>query len=232
MTGTTTSVADGSAAPAVPADAALLAARIRGLHRPGHRVLIGIVGAPGSGKSTLAAAVQDQLLRGPAAIPTALVPMDGYHLAQHVLDLAGTADIKGAPGTFDAAGYVALLQRLVPAPGNDRQEIVYAPEFRRAIEEPIAGAVPVGREVEVVITEGNYLLSEEAPWDRVKPLLTEAWYLDTPEDLRLSRLVSRHIAFGRTPELALTRSTTGTDGLNAAYVFATRPRADLLLQPI
>ncbi|MET3806991.1 pantothenate kinase [Nakamurella sp. UYEF19] len=218
--------------PVVPADAELLADRIRGLHRPGRRVLVGIIGAPGSGKSTLAAAVQEHLVHGPVPIPTALVPMDGYHLAQHVLDSAGTAEIKGAPQTFDAAGYVALLQRLVSARDHGRQEIVYAPEFRRAIEEPIAGAVPVGPEIEVVVTEGNYLLLDEEPWDQVKPLLTQAWYLDTPEDLRLERLVSRHIAFGRTPELALTRSTTGTDGRNAACVLATRSRADLLLQPI
>lgn len=208
-------------------DPTALALRIRGLRR-GRRVIVGIVGAPGSGKSTLAALVLAELVSGPDPVAAALVPMDGYHLAQHIIDAAGTAEIKGAPITFDGAGYLALLQRLqAPALG----ETVYAPEFRRAIEEPIAGAVAVGPEIEVVITEGNYLLVDEPPWASVAALLTESWYLDAPEELRLERLVSRHIAFGRTPEVAMIRSTTGTDGRNAATVLATRSRADLLIRP-
>lgn len=216
--------------PWLPDDAEALADRIRRLHRPGDRVLIGIIGAPGSGKSTLAAAVIAQLAAAPAPLEAALIAMDGYHLAQHVLDVAGLAEIKGAPQTFDAAGYVALLERVA----DRRQDggVIYAPEFRRALEEPIAGAVPVRPEVEVVLTEGNYLLSDEPPWHRVGELLTEAWYLDVPEELRIERLVSRHIAFGRTPEVALERATTGTDGRNARYVARTRPRADLLVRPV
>jgi pantothenate kinase len=216
--------------PWLPDDASMLADRIRALHRPGSRVLIGIIGAPGAGKSTLSAAVLAQLATGPAPLASALVAMDGYHLAQHVLDAAGLAEIKGAPQTFDAAGYVALLERIAGGRGAD--EVIYAPEFRRALEEPIAGAVPVGPDVDVVLTEGNYLLSDEPPWHRVGELLTEAWYLDVPDELRLERLVSRHIAFGRTPEVSLDRATTGTDGRNARYVARTRPRADLLIRPV
>ena len=215
--------------PWLPDDAGVLADRIRALHRPGSRVLIGIVGAPGSGKSTLSAALISQLATGPAPLVAALVAMDGYHLAQHVLDTAGLADIKGAPQTFDAAGYVALLERITG--DRDGDEVIYAPEFRRALEEPIAGAVPVGPDAEVVLTEGNYLLSDESPWHRVRELLTEAWYLDVPEELRVERLVSRHIAFGRTPEASLERATHGTDGRNARYVARTRIRADLLIRP-
>ena len=217
--------------PVVDADPALLAERIRGLRRAGTRVLIGIIGAPGSGKSTLSAAVLAELDDGPDRVRTALVPMDGYHLAQRVLDEAGLAEIKGAPQTFDGAGYVALLHRLM-APDLAATGVVYAPEFRRAVEEPIAGAVPVGPDVEVVLTEGNYLLADQPPWDQVGPLLTESWYLDVSEELRLERLISRHIAFGRTPEAALQRATTGSDGRNAAYVVATRGRADVLLRPL
>ncbi len=210
----------------------MLAERIRGLRRPGHRVLIGIIGAPGSGKSTLAAAVLAELTEGTPPIRTALVAMDGYHLAQRVLDETGLADIKGAPETFDAAGYIALLERLVSATTNGSTEVVYAPEFRRALEEPIAGAVPVAADVEVVITEGNYLLSTEPPWHRTADLLTETWYLDIAEELRLDRLISRHIAFGRTPEAAFIRASTGSDGRNAAYVRATRHRADVLVRSV
>ena len=224
----------GAGQPWLPDDAAALADRIRSLHRPGRRVLIGIVGAPGSGKSTLSAAVLAHLTAGEAPLKAALVPMDGYHLAQHVLDEAGLAEIKGAPQTFDAAGFVALLERIAGSrsDGGPAAEVIYAPEFRRALEEPIAGAVEVRPDVEVVLTEGNYLLSDEPPWHRVRELLTEVWYLDVPEELQIERLISRHIAFGRTPAVSLERATTGTDGRNARYVLRTRPRADLLIRPV
>jgi len=152
----------------VVADPAELADRIRAMCRSGDRVIVGIVGAPGSGKSTLSAAVLAELAAGNSPTSAALVPMDGYHLAQRVLEEAGLAEVKGAPATFDAAGYVALLHRLIAGHGNPG-EVVYAPEFRRDLEEPIAGAVPVTPDVQVVITEGNYLLADEPPWIRWPP---------------------------------------------------------------
>ena len=82
-------------------------ARARELARAGERAILGLVGAPGGGKSTLAAALVAEL--GDAAV---LVPMDGFHLAQTELVRLGTRDRMGAPDTFDAAGYVALLRRL------------------------------------------------------------------------------------------------------------------------
>ena len=112
------------------------------------RRLIGITGAPGAGKSTYAARLAEQL--SPAAI---VVPMDGFHLAGRELDRLGRADRKGAPDTFDVDGYVDLLARL-----RCTTSTVYAPEFRRDIEEPIAGAIAVEAHHTTVITEGNYLL--------------------------------------------------------------------------
>lgn len=103
------------------------------------RRLLGITGAPGSGKSTLAAALADAL--GPELV--IVVPMDGFHLAQAELERLGRAGRKGAPDTFDASGFVALLARLREA----TEPVTYAPQFRREIEEPIAGAIPVPREV-------------------------------------------------------------------------------------
>ncbi len=189
--------------------------------RPDRRVIIGIAGAPGAGKSTFAAA-----LIAACGPDTALVGMDGYHLAQAVLDAAGLAAVKGAPETFDAAGYVSLLERLATVD----EETVYAPQFRREIEEPIAGAVPVPPATRVVVTEGNYLLLDERPWNRVRALVTEVWFLDVPEQARVERLVQRHVRFGRAPEAALERAVTGSDGQNASTVLAQRHRADLLLR--
>ncbi len=209
--------------PTVAADPAGLAARIHELLTVRDRVLIGITGAPGAGKSTFTR--QLALACGPDAV---LVGMDGFHLAQVVLDGLGLAAIKGAPETFDAEGYLALLDRLArPTAGSP----VYAPEFRRDIEEPIAGAIAVPPTARIVITEGNYLLLDVPPWDRVRSLLTETWFLDTEESLRIDQLVRRHTEFGRSPEAALDRAVQGSDGRNAELVLASRLRADLLLEP-
>ena len=194
--------------------------RARALAVPGQRHLLGITGAPGAGKSTVAAAVVASL-DGSAA----LVGMDGFHLAQRTLEQWGRASRKGAPDTFDAAGYAALLRRLRAA----SEEVVHAPEFRREIEEPVGSAVPVGRDVPLVVTEGNYLLVEDGDWAAVRPLLDEVWFIDVDPALRLERLVARHVAFGRAPEAARAWST-GPDQANADLVAATRERADLVVR--
>ena len=182
----------------------------------GRRKLLGLVGAPGAGKSTLAQAIADAL--GERA---QIVPMDGFHLAQVELERLGRAARKGAPDTFDAAGYVALLQRLRR---QQRDEIVYAPAFRREIEEPIAGAIAVLPQTQLVITEGNYLLLDEGPWAAVAALLDEAWYVDVDEAARRARLVRRHEQFGRSPEEARAWEAA-TDQPNAVRIAATRARA-------
>jgi len=101
--------------------------------RPG-RAILGITGPPAAGKTTLAETLLAEL-----APHAAYVPLDGFHLAHHVLQELGTAHRKGAPDTFDAAGYLALLRRLRD-PGEGT---VYAPQFRREIEDSLANAIPV-----------------------------------------------------------------------------------------
>jgi pantothenate kinase len=196
-----------------------LIARAGALAVPGRRALLGITGAPGSGKSTLAARIAQGL-----ADRAALVPMDGFHLAQSELERLGRAARKGAVDTFDAGGFVALLQRMRRAD----EDVVYAPAFRREIEEPIAGAIPVPAGVPLVVTEGNYLLVAEGRFGEVRPLLDEVWYLELDEPVRLERLIARHVAFGR--ELAAAEAwARGTDQRNAELIASTRGRADLVV---
>ncbi|WP_406498619.1 nucleoside/nucleotide kinase family protein [Streptomyces sp. NBC_00846] len=188
----------------------------------GHRRILGIAGPPGAGKSTLAARLVDAL-DGLAV----LVPMDGFHLAQAELERLGRAGRKGAPDTFDAAGYTALLRRLRhPEP----ETTVYAPAFDRALEEPIAGAVPVPPDVPLVVTEGNYLLHDEGGWAPVRGLLDEAWFLDLEPALRVQRLVDRHVRFGR-PRPYAERWVAESDESNARLVERGRSRADLVVRP-
>ena len=196
-------------------------ARLEGLLADGRRKLLGLVGAPGSGKSTVAQALLDAL-PGRAQV----VPMDGFHLANAELRRLGRAGRKGAPDTFDSAGYVALLRRLRTQPAG---ETVYAPEFRRDIEEPVAGAIGVRPDTPLVITEGNYLLLEEGPWAGVAPLLDEVWYVEVDDGLRIERLLRRHQQFGRSLEAAQAW-VAQTDEPNARRIAATRTRAHHILR--
>ena len=196
-------------------------AHLESLLAEGRRRLLGLVGAPGSGKSTLARALE-QALPGRAQV----VPMDGFHLAQVELQRLGRAERKGAPDTFDSAGYVALLRRVR---GQRADEIVYAPEFRREIEEPVAGAIAVLPQTQLVITEGNYLLLQEDSWAEVAPLLDEVWFVEVDDALRVERLVRRHQHFGRSPEEALAW-VAQTDEPNARRIAATRERAHRVIR--
>jgi pantothenate kinase len=193
-----------------------LVARLQQL-ATGPRRLLGVVGPPGAGKSTLAALMAQTMGERAQA-----VPMDGYHLAQVELERLGRAQRKGAPDTFDAAGYATLLRRLRQQRAD---ETVYAPDFRREIEEPVAGALPVFAHTPLVITEGNYLLLNDDPaWLPVADLLDEVWYLQVDADLRLARLTARHVQFGRTREQALAWIAQ-TDEPNARRIEASAHRA-------
>lgn len=196
-----------------------LVARARALSTSGAaRVLVGIAGAPGSGKTALAEAVTARL----GGFPTvAHVPMDGFHLADVELARLGRSDRKGAPDTFDRDGYAALLARIAAG------EAVWAPGFERMLEQPIAQAIPVPDSARIVISEGNYLLLPD--WQPVRRHFAEVWYCRLDEQVRLARLLARHVRFGKTPDEAQ-RWVQRSDERNAELVAATEPAADLLVE--
>ncbi|HTT13361.1 MAG TPA: nucleoside/nucleotide kinase family protein [Burkholderiaceae bacterium] len=195
--------------------------RIGNLLATRRRILLGLVGAPGSGKSTLAQALHETF-----ADVSVIVPMDGFHLAGAELRRLGLAGKKGAPETFDSAGYVALLRRIR---AQRTGETVYAPRFHREIEEPVAGAIAVQPSTPLVITEGNYLLLESGHWADVAGLLDETWYVDIDSPLRVERLVGRHVHFGRSPQAA-EEWVRVNDEANARLIETTRARATVLFR--
>jgi pantothenate kinase len=192
-----------------------LVARAAELAGAGRRQILGITGPPGAGKSRLAEAI----VHGLGADQAVLVGMDGFHLAQAELVRIGLADRKGAPETFDRAGYLALLGRLRENAGT-----VYAPVFARRLEDSIAAAVAVPPEVPLVVTEGNYLLY----WPEVRPLLDEVWYLDPDPADRMAALIARHVSFDRSVEQAR-EWVLRTDECNARLIARDRDLADRVI---
>ncbi len=184
------------------------------------RALLGIAGAPGSGKTSLALALARELGDARAVV----VGMDGFHLANRELRRLGRTDRKGAPDTFDADGFLALLLRLATA----GPATVYAPFFDRAVDEAVAGAVAVAPGVPLVIVEGNYLLLDSEPWTRMRPLLTECWFVRQPRGVRERRLIARHQRFGESAARARAHAL-GSDAANAELVEPTATWADLLV---
>lgn len=184
------------------------------------RVLIGIAGCPGAGKSTLSTAITAEVRS------SVVVPMDGFHLLNDDLVRLGRRNRKGAPDTFDVDAYVALLERVRR---QEPDEVVTAPRYDRAASAPVPDAITVASDVALVITEGNYLLLDDPPWQAVRPLLDEVWFVDIDNSVRVRRLIARHIDFGKTPEEAR-EWVMRSDEANAERVAASRDRADFVVR--
>ena len=186
-----------------------------------NRTIIGIIGKPGGGKSTLS----KYLLKGIDPTLVSVVPMDGFHLSNKVLKELGRSDRKGAQDTFDVKGFTTLIERIK----LDSADPIYYPIFDRSIEESIASQGVVYPSTRVVIVEGNYLMHDKDGWQEISPLLDQSWYAFLDEDLRISRLISRHIAFGKDPESAKAWAK-GSDQVNAELIELGVGRCDFLIR--
>lgn len=192
--------------------------RVEALLARQQRVILGITGPPGAGKSTIAEAVVSSF------DDAVHLPMDGFHLADVELMRLDRFERKGAIDTFDAYGYLAVLQRIRSSPSH----IVYAPAFDRGIEQPVAGSIPVAPLARLIVTEGNYLLDDDEPWPAVSARLDEVWFVDVEPEERRRRLVARHIEFGKSPEQA-EAWVRNIDERNAERIEKCRHKADLVV---
>ncbi len=193
------------------------------LDKGGDRIVVGIAGAPAAGKSTLATSLARALNREFGAGTAQEVGMDGFHLANSQLNRLGLTGRKGAPDTFDVAGFVHLLRRL-----RDREELVYAPEYSRLLHESIGSAIPVPGSVRVILAEGNYLLIPGGRWGAVRPLLDLALYIEARDQVRLNALLRRQQNRGLS-RAAARDWVFGSDEVNAALIATTRQYADVVL---
>lgn len=150
------------------------------------RSITAVAGAPGAGKSTLADGLADSLNDADPG-SAAVLPMDGYHFDDLVLNARGWRPRKGAPHTFDVDGFAHMLRRLA---ANDAADVA-VPVFDRGLEIARAGARIIPRTVRHLIVEGNYLLLDQAPWDSLRPLFDTTVFLDVPEQVLTARLTER-----------------------------------------
>ncbi len=193
------------------------------------RFILGIAGPPAAGKSTLATALRAALngARGPGGKgeTATIAALDGYHYDDRVLLVRGHRPRKGAPFTFDTAGYAAMLDRLA-APSR---EAVAIPVFDRDLELSRAAAAVVEPHHRIVITEGNYLLLDDEGWRPVRDRLDFSVFLDVSAEELRRRLMARWLGHGYGPEDAKEK-TEANDLVNARLVAETSVEPDLRLR--
>lgn len=188
--------------------------------RRDRRYMLGIVGLPGAGKSHISAWMQGQV----GVAHCAVIPQDGFHFAAHVIAGTEAEGRRGAPDTFDSWGFASLLTRLRARV----EDVVYAPQFDRRIEDPTGAAITVRRDQRLVIVEGNYLLADGQGWGAVRELLDEVWLVARPEDVRMRDLAQRHMSAGKSFDDAWAWAR-GSDAINADYIERFADRADRLI---
>lgn len=206
---------------ATPTFESLVTDVLRLLPADGRRAVLGLAGPPAAGKSTLARhlvrAAREHLGEGVAAY----VPLDGFHLSNAQLRRLGRLDRKGAPDTFDARGYTALLHRLV----NEIDHDVFVPDYDRTLHEPVAARHVVPAGTRLIVTEGNYLALDTPDWRDARRFIDTLWYVDAPDAVREARLIDRQLTGGK-GESAARAWVRDSDRPNGDLVKPSRERCD------
>lgn len=198
--------------------------------QPCGRYMVGIVGMPGSGKSTLArnvAQIINSIQQDACAV---VLPMDGYHYTKAELDAFDDPTEaharRGAPWTFDAQAFVDMVVNV----GDWRQRVdkIWAPTFDHRHGDPVDRGVCIAPYHSIVLVEGNYLLLEQPPWNALRDVFHETWYIDCDMEESLRRVFHRQTRNGAPARVARHRIETN-DRLNAMDIYETADVADVMI---
>lgn len=200
------------------------------------RVVVILAGPPGSGKTTIAAKVAERLNAGSATPFAAVVPMDGFHLPRSTLDTMPNKEEayarRGASWTFDPEATLKLVTELSES-RYQLKDNIYAPSFDHAVKDPVADGITITKDTQLVILEGLYLLLKESPWDKIRALVDESWFVDVDPILAKGRIAKRHIASGieNNWDAAIQRAE-GNDLLNGDIVRQKLVEPDVVVHSI
>jgi pantothenate kinase len=187
------------------------------------RTIVAIAGAPGSGKSAVAERLLHMLNERKAAM-AAVLPMDGFHYDDGLLEQLGRRARKGATDTFDVGGFLHVLERL----RRNSEEAVAVPLFDRSIEISRGSARLIPQAVSVIIVEGNYLLLRSPPWSTLRPMFDVTVMVETDPEILRRRLSARWKGFGL-PAEEIRRKVEENDLPNGRFVIAESAPADFVL---
>ncbi len=202
-------------------DLAELSARLRSQAGSAQRYMVAIAAPPGSGKTTIVEQLRAGLVAtGESAV---VVPMDGFHFDDIVLNARGHRARKGAPDTFDALGFEVLLKRI-----KAREPDIAIPVFDRTMELSRAAADIISADTKFILVEGNYLLLKDQPWARLKALFDFSIYMNVPIEELERRLTKRILEHGHDAAYAK-MWIASNDMLNINYVIENSVAADLTI---
>jgi pantothenate kinase len=203
-------------------DVAELSSRLRAQVGSKSRYMVAIAAPPGSGKTTIVEKIRAALVAsGETAV---VVPMDGFHFDDIVLNARGHRARKGAPYTFDAFGFEVLLKRI-----KAQEPDIAIPVFDRKMELSRAAADIISADTKFILVEGNYLLLKDQPWARLKSLFDFSIYLKVPVEELERRLTKRILEHGHDAAYAK-MWIASNDLLNIKYVIENSVSADLTIQ--
>lgn len=186
-------------------------------------LVIGISGAPATGKSTLS----ESLLSGLSQLgfKAQLCPMDGFHYTNSVLKEKGLTSIKGSIETFDVISLAHLLSKAV----SPRTDVFFWPKYCRELHDPIPDGFLIEPDTQIILLEGNYIYSTDEDWQLVSDLIDLKIFLTASEDVLRERLISRHLAGGKSQQEALDK-TECVDLINALKIKKYESNADYVIQ--
>ena len=185
------------------------------------RFMVAVAGPPGSGKTTISGLLQAEL-EGRYKLSAQVVPMDGFHLDDSILQQRGLLPRKGAPQTFDVDGLNNILMRLTSTPAVD----VLVPVFDRERELSRASAREIPESVEVILVEGNYLLLNMMPWSSLKQYFDLSVMIQCAKPVLRQRLMNRWLDLDFSQQAARTK-VEENDLPNAATVISQSVKSDI-----